>query len=223
MYKTYESFILWTNFDDNVKKELIRLGIKDKAELKKQVHLAKKGNLAHYLHDKKSDQNINFSFGILDAIFKDAVEAKKITDLRIGAIKMVHRIVPMALAKFYPIVAILGYVLGTSRAFNKIIAPILSDPGGGYSEFLKKLVMGTMKIAEGEIELKDRFSRAFVVSDGIVDIIKPEILLKFAIYIAEKMSKEDPNKIVPDNYIENELKKYLNDNYKINPEIPTKN
>ena len=128
----------------------------------------------------------------------------------------------MALAKFYPIAAILGYVFGTSRAFNKVIAPVLSDPGGGYSEFLKKFVMGTMKVAEGDIELKDRFTRAFVVSDGIIDIIKPEILLNFAVHISEKMSKIDPNKVVPDNYIENELKRYLNDKYKIDPQIPLK-
>lgn len=217
--KTYEGFVLWTNFDENVKKELIRLGIKDEKELKKQVKLAKKGNLAHYLHDKKQGE---FRFGMLSAIFKDAIEAKRITNFRIGTIKMVHRIAPMALAPFYPIAAILGYILGTSRAFNKVLAPILSDPGGDYSEFLKKFIMGTMKVAEGDIELKDRFSRAFVVSDGIVDMIKPEILQKFAIYSSEKMSKEDPNRVVPNNYIENELKSYLNDTYKIDPKIPLK-
>jgi hypothetical protein len=36
------------------------------------------------------------------------------------------------------------------------------------------------------------------------------------------MSTFDPNKEVPDHYIENELRKYLNTNYEIKPEIPLK-
>ena len=80
-----------------------------------------------------------------------------------------------------------------------------------------------MKIAEGEIPIKDRFTRAFVVSDGIIDFIKPEVLQEFSIYLSEKMSRMDPDSEVPENYIENQLKRYLNRRYDIDPEIPLKN
>ena len=79
-----------------------------------------------------------------------------------------------------------------------------------------------MKIAEGEVPIKDRFSRAFVVSDRIIDAIKPDVLHKFSLYLSKKMSEEDPDSIVPEHYIENELKTYLNDNFEIYPEIPLK-
>jgi ABC-type oligopeptide transport system substrate-binding subunit len=37
-----------------------------------------------------------------------------------------------------------------------------------------------------------------------------------------KMEAEPDDKPVPDHYIENELKKYLNDNYDVDPQIPLK-
>jgi hypothetical protein len=36
------------------------------------------------------------------------------------------------------------------------------------------------------------------------------------------MEVEPDDKPVPDHYIENELKQYLNDNYDVSPEIPLK-
>ena len=79
-----------------------------------------------------------------------------------------------------------------------------------------------MVIPEGEVKLKDRFTRAFVVSDRLVEAIKPQVLESFSKYLSDKMSLEDEDKEVPDNYIENELKSYLNKEFSINPEIPLK-
>jgi hypothetical protein len=75
-------------------------------------------------------------------------------------------------------------------------------------------------LPEGNLPLKDRFSRAFVVSDRLIEAIKPEVVDAFTTFISEKMSHEDENKEVPDHYIENELKTYLNDNFDVSPEIP---
>jgi hypothetical protein len=36
------------------------------------------------------------------------------------------------------------------------------------------------------------------------------------------MSREDQDKEVPDHYIENELKEYLNNRYDIDPKIPNR-
>jgi hypothetical protein len=77
-------------------------------------------------------------------------------------------------------------------------------------------------LPEGEVPLKDRFSRAFVVSDRLIDALKPEVVNSFTTFISNKMENEDDNKLVPDHYIENELKTYLNNNFDINPEIPLK-
>jgi hypothetical protein len=77
-----------------------------------------------------------------------------------------------------------------------------------------------MKIPEGQINIKDRFSRVFVVTDRLIDAIKPEVIDDFTTYISNHMAQEDDNAKVPDHYIENELKRYLNENFDVSPEIP---
>jgi hypothetical protein len=213
----YDSFLIREGFDKHIKSELLRIGIEDKDVIDEYIKQAHRGNLANHL--KKVGKK--FTFGMLNSLFVDATDAKRKTDIRVGILKAVHRILPMALAPFFPILAIVGYILGTSRAFNKIIAPILADPGKDYPDFLNKLVINSMKIAEGEIiQVKDRFSRAFVVSDNITEAIREEVLREFALYLSKKMERQDPDTEVPDFYIENELKKYLNRKFDIYPEIP---
>jgi hypothetical protein len=214
----YEQFLILEKFDDNFKAELQRLGITDEAEINRHLYFAHRGNLANYL--KTQGQEIKF--GMLRALFLDAQTAKKRTDLKVGIVKALHRVIPMALAPFFPIAAIFGMILGSTRAFNKIIAPILQDSSSTYEGFLKQFISSSMKVAEGEIPVKDRFTRAFVVSDRLVAAIRPEVLQSFSTYLSQKMSQENPDSSVPDNYIENELKEYLNQNFDVNPPIPLK-
>ena len=214
----YEQFLILEKFDDNFKLELQRLGITDPEEIDRHLYYAHRGHLADYLQS----QGTTMKFGMLLALFKDAQVAKRRTDLKVGVVKALHRVIPMALAPFFPIAALLGMILGSTRAFNKILAPILQDSSDTYEGFLKQLIDRSMKVAEGEIPVKDRFTRAFVVSDKLVTAIRPEILQNFANFLSNKMSLEDPGKEVPENYIENELKDYLNRNFQVNPPIPLK-
>ena len=219
MIKKYDKFLILEKFDDNFKDELKRLGVTDKDEINKHLYHAHRGHLADYLQSKDED----IKFGMLLALFKDAQVAKKRTDIKVGVVKAVHRILPMALAPFFPIAAILGMILGSTRAFNKILEPILKKPLTTYEEFLKSLIDTSMKVAEGEIPVKDRFTRAFVVSDKLVNAIRPEVLEEFSKELSEKMSLENPDNIVPVHFIENELKKFLNIKFDINPAITLKN
>lgn len=214
----YEQFLILEKFDDNFKAELQRLGITDEDEINRHLYFAHRGNLANYL----KTQGKEVKFGMLRALFLDAQVAKKRTDLKVGIVKAIHRVLPMALAPFFPIAAILGMVLGSTRAFNKILAPILQDASSTYEGFLKQFISSSMKVAEGEIPVKDRFTRAFVVSDRLVAAIRPEVLQQFSVYLSEKMAKEDQDKVVPEHYIENELKEYLNNNFDVDPRIPLK-
>jgi hypothetical protein len=215
--KNYNHFLILEKFDDNIIAELKRLGVTDKGDINTHLYHAHRGNLAKYLQEKGK----KFTFGMLYALFLDAQKAKSKTDIKTGVIKAIHRIAPMALAPFFPIIAILGYILGTSRAFNKVIAPILADPGKDFPTFLNKLITSSMKIAEGEIiPTKDRFSRAFVVSDNLVSAIKEDVLREFSRYLSDKMSRKNPDQEVPEHYIENQLKAYLNKRFDVDPEIP---
>lgn len=214
----YNQFLILEKFDDNFKAELLRLGITDEDEINRHLYHAHRGHLADYL----KTQGKEIKFGMLRALFLDAQTAKKRTDLKVGIVKAIHRVLPMVIAPFYPIAAVFGMIFGSTRAFNKILAPILQDSSTTYEGFLKKFIDRTIKVAEGEIPVKDRFSRAFVVSDKLVTAIRPEVLQQFSFDLSNKMSNEDPDKVVPDNYIENELKQYINQNFDVNPPIPLK-
>ena len=220
MIKKYNEFLLTEKYDKFIRAKLIELGVRDKEELEKQINLAKSGFLSTYLSEKGE----KFTFGILNAIFKDAIRAKKITNIKKGIHNIIPSIVPLALAPWYPVAAVIGSVFGASRMFHKIFDPIFNyiNPQSKYTDFLKKMIDIYMLIPEGEVPLKDRFTRAFVVSDRLVDAIKPDVLDKFSDYLSSEMAIKEQDEEVPDHYIENELKEYLNREFNIDPEIPLK-
>lgn len=218
--KKYNDFLILEKYDKNIKAELIKMGVTDKEELKKQINLSKEGHLGAYLHSKGH----NFTFGLLKAIFKDAIDAKKKTTLKKNIFNILPIVIPLSLAPFFPVLAVVGTIFGSSRLAHRVFDTIFTylEPQSKYTDFLKKTVDTCMKIPEGDVPLKDRFTRAFVVSDRLIDAIKPEVINDFTQFISDKMSKQDDDKIVPDHFIENELKIYLNDNFDIDPEIPLK-
>ena len=217
-YNTYinENLLLK---DDYLEAELSKMGVEGD-ELKKQVVLAKKGQLGTYLIENGGE----FTFGILSAIFKDAKEAKFMQDTKKALWSSLPRAVPLVMAPFFPIMAIVGLVFGGTRLFNRITKPIFQnmDPDSKYVDFLKSFVKAAAKVPEGEVEIKDRFTRAFVVQDRLIDALKPEVIDAFATHLGKKMAAEPEDKAVPHNYIENELKQYLNENFDVSPEIPLK-
>ena len=194
------------------------MGVNDKEELENQIAISKKGYLANYLQDKGE----RFTFGILKAIFQDALVAKKRTNLKKGIFSIIPRVLPLALIPFFPTLAIVGAIFGSSRDAYKIFDVVFEylNPSSKYTDFLKKMVDTYMKIPEGNVNLKDRFSRAFVVSDRLIDALKPEVINEFTNFVVDKMNNEDDNIDVPLHYIENELKEYLNNNFDVNPKIP---
>ena len=218
--KNYNQFLILEKYDRNIKSKLIEMGVTDEDELKRQVHLAKNGHLSHYLNEKGE----KFTFGILNAIFKDAIDAKIKTNIKRGIFNILPSVIPLALIPFFPIAAMVSVVFGTSRIFHRIFDPVFDyiNPHSKYTDFLKMMIDMYMKIPEGDVTFKDRFTRAFVVSDRLVEAIKPEVLQKFSLELSEKMASIDSNMEVPTHYIENELKDYLNRNFEINPQIPLK-
>jgi len=218
--KKYNDFLILEKYDKNITNYLKSIGVTDKEELKKQVSLSKQGHLGTYLHSKGD----KFTFGILKAIFKDAIDAKKKTALKKNIFNLLPVAIPLSLAPYFPILALVGTVFGSSRFVHKIFDTIFDylEPQSKYVDFLKKTIDTYMMLPEGNVPLKDRFSRAFVVSDRLIEALKPEVVNSFTTFISEKMDKEDDDKLVPDHYIENELKMYLNDNFDIDPEIPLK-
>jgi hypothetical protein len=216
----YNEFLILEKYDKNIKAQLIKMGVTDKEELKKQISLSKQGHLGAYLHSKGD----SFTFGILKAIFKDAVDAKKKTTLKKNIFSILPIAIPLSLAPFFPMLAIIGTVFGSSRLGHRIFETIFAylEPQSKYTDFLKKTIDTFMMLPEGNVPLKDRFTRAFVVSDRLIESLKPEVIDDFTSKISQKMQSEDDDRLVPDHYIENELKSYLNNEYDVNPKIPLK-
>ena len=178
--------------------------------------LGREGKLSQHLREKGK----KFTFGMLKYLFNDAIEYKKKREMIKGGYIMFHRLVPMVLSVVYFPVAIVSYILGASRAFDKVIMPILENPDKKYNDFLVKMVKGAIAISEGEIKHvleDDWFYNAFVMDDNLIKMVRPEILRTFAVELSYKMEQEPEDKEVPRNYIENEFKMYLNEKFNITP------
>lgn len=216
----YNDFLIKEAYDKNVKAKLIEMGVENPHELKRQVWLAKHGHIGNYLTKRGS----KFTFGLLHAIFLDAINAKRVTKVKKAFLNILPSVLPLALVPFFPTIAIIGTIFGTSRIFHRVFNPLFEylNPQSKYADFLKKMIDSYMKIPEVDIEFKDRFTRAFVVSDEFVHVVKPEILDEFSTFLCKKMERTNPDDEVPNYYIENELKKFINKKYKIDPPIPLK-
>ena len=210
----YNEFLFEGN---NVKKELLKLGY-EKKELSEIQNKVITGELGSFLNSEGK----SFTFGILNAIYLDSIELHRNYELRKGGVKALIRAIPMAFSPISVLASYIGMAFGGSRAVNKILKPILENPSRNYPDFLKKLISKSMSVVEGEIGGTDPIKNAFVVSDGLVDMLNQDVIYDFTIYLSGKMSKEDSDSIVPDYYIENELRKYLNNKFNLNPELSMK-
>ena len=223
--KNYKSFVKIYEMESNeMPINVINSHIdKDPKKAKEEYEkiLGREGKLSEYL----KNNNEKFTFGILKSIFEDAIEYKKNRELKKGAYKFLHRAVPMALSFFFFPAWLIGQILGASRAFNKIIVPLLNKPEHKYNDFLMKFIKGTIALSEGEIKYimeNDWFYNIFAIKDGTLNMIRKEYIIEFATDLSYHMAKEPDDKEVPENYIENHLKTWLNDKFKINPKMSLK-
>jgi len=184
---------------------------KSKKELEEEYvkKIGKNGQLYKYLQKEK------LTFGMLDALWEDAIKYKKKREYIKGTYKFIHRALPMALGPFLFPIWIINMVLGSSRALNKILVSALKV--NTYHNFLTDFVEKTMAIMEGDIRLvmeKDWFYNIFAVDPGLIKMVRQEHIIEFAKYMAYKMKEEDEDKIVPENYLENEFRTFLNNKFK---------
>ena len=193
----------------------------ESVKLEYEKELGRQGQLS--THFRKTGKK--FTFGVLKGIFQDAIDYKKKRELVKGTYKFLHRAAPMALAFFYFPLWLAANVLGASRALNKVLQPLLKNPENNYNDFLVKLVKGTMAIMEGEIKYvmgDDWYYNAFVMDDNLIKMVRKDVLRLFAIELANTMENEDDKKVVPHHYVENELKKFLNEKFGITPAMELK-
>lgn len=157
------------------------------------------------------------TFGQLKKIVQTAQNKNLFMDTSEGVYKATLRLLPW----FFPQIAIAGFLGSSIRAFNKIIKPGLEDTRG-YKSWWGKTLIKLMDAVEGDIPHEDPISKIFFISDGLLFMLDRKYKLKFARYISELASNKPDNEPVPEYFVENELRKWINEKFLINPPLPPK-
>ena len=162
------------------------------------------------------------TFGQLRELVETATSKRIQADMGRGVFKTLWRVIPF----FIPQVLLAAVGITVTRAINKIITPALKDTQG-YKSWWGKVVLKAMDIAEGDyipdVALgDDPLSKIFFISDGLLQMIRDKYKLKFARYVAEVAASKPDNEPVPEWFVENLLRDYLNQKFLLNPPLPIK-
>jgi len=157
------------------------------------------------------------AFGQLRSLVESAKTKKLVFDVGEGGFKATLRLLPW----FFPQLALAGFTGSVIRAFNKIFRPALEDTTG-YKTWWGKTVMRIFNLVEGDLGVEDPLSKIFFVSDGLLTMIDNREKIKFARYISEVAEKKPDSEEVPDFFVENELRNWLNERFLLDPPLPPK-
>lgn len=157
------------------------------------------------------------TFGQLKALVDSAKSERLWKGVGEGGFKALIRLIPW----FLPQVAIAGFVGSSVRALNKILRPTITETQN-YKTWWGKAVMKSFDLAEGDLSIEDPLSRVFFISDGLMTMMDDKYKLKFANYISDIASSKPDNEEVPDFFVENELRKWVNEKFLIDPPLPPK-
>ena len=157
------------------------------------------------------------TFGQLREIVTNAKAKRLYQHIGEGGYKATLRLLPW----FFPQLAIAGFTGSILRAFNKIFRPGLEETTG-YKTWWGKTIMTIFNLVEGELGVGDPLSKIFFISDGLMTMLDDKLKVKFARYIAEIASEKSDDEEVPEYFVENELRKYLNEKFLLDPPLSPK-
>jgi hypothetical protein len=157
------------------------------------------------------------TFGQLKAIVDSATKKRIFTNLGEGGYKATLRLLPW----FLPQLMLAGAAASITRAINKIIRPALEDTQT-YKTWWGKAVIKSFNIAEGEINLSDPLTKIFFISDGLLTLMNDKYKVKFARYISSLADSKPDSEPVPEYFVENELRHWLNEKFLLDPPLPPK-
>jgi hypothetical protein len=157
------------------------------------------------------------TFGQLKALVDSATKKRIFKHVGEGGVKATIRLLPW----FVPQLFIAGAIAGAVRAANKILSPSLVETDN-YKTFWGKAILKSFKIAEGEINLSDPLTKIFFISDGLMTMLDDRYKVKFAKHIANLADSKSDSDEVPEYFVENELRQWINDKFLLNPPLPEK-
>jgi hypothetical protein len=158
------------------------------------------------------------TFGQLRELVENAKSDRLFLHIGEGGYKATLRLLPW----FFPQLAIAGFTGSLIRAFNKVFRPTLEETTG-YKTWWGKTVMKIFNLVEGELGTTDPLSRIFFISDGLMTMLDDKLKVKFARYIADIASEKPDDEEVPEFFVENELRHWLNEKFLLDPPLSPKN
>ena len=157
------------------------------------------------------------TFGQLKELVRAASKTRLYKHMGEGGFKATIRLIPF----FLPQLMIPGIIAGAARAINKILKPGLTETEN-YKTFWGKSILMAFKITEGDIDLEDPLSKIFFISDGLMTLMDDKYRIKFSRYIADLADEKPDDEEVPEYFVENELRNWVNDKFLLDPPLPPK-
>lgn len=157
------------------------------------------------------------TFGQLKALVESGSKKRILKHVGEGGYKATLRLLPW----FIPQLAFAGFTGSIIRAVNKILRPTLQETSN-YKTWWGKVIMRSFDLAEGELNLKDPLTSIFFISDGLLTLMDDKYKIRFARYIAELASEMPDDQEVPEFFVENELRHWLNEKFLLDPPLKPK-
>ena len=157
------------------------------------------------------------TFGQLRAIVDSATNKRLYKHIGEGGFKATLRLLPW----FLPQLAVAGFITSTVIAINKILKPALTETET-YKTWWGKAVLKAFDLTEGELHLNDPLYEIFFISDGLMTMLDDKYKVKFARHIADLASSMPDDQEVPEFFVENELRNWINEKFLLNPPLPPK-
>ena len=212
-YKS-EKFRLGLNFN---KRPLYPLDYVSEDSLNEEIEPSEKAVKNICDAKKFCEAQGKITFGQLREIVTNAKTKRLYQHIGEGGYKATLRLLPW----FFPQLAIAGFTGSLLRAFNKIFRPSIEETTG-YKTWWGKTIMTIFNLVEGELGAGDPLSKIFFISDGLMTMLDDKLKVKFARYIAEIASEKPDDEEVPEYFVENELRKYLNEKFLLDPPLSPK-
>jgi len=157
------------------------------------------------------------TFGQLKALVDSTTNKRLFQHIGEGGFKATIRLLPW----FLPQLAIAGFTGSVIRAINKILKPTLSETRN-YKTWWGKVVMKMFDFTEGELNLNDPLTKVFFISDGLMSLMDEKYKIKFARHISELATEMPDNQEVPEFFVENELRFWINSKFLLDPPLKYK-
>jgi hypothetical protein len=157
------------------------------------------------------------TFGQLRSLVETATDKRLRKHIGEGGYKAILRLLPW----FLPQLSIAGFTGSIIRAANKILRPTLEETTN-YKTWWGKTIMRSFDLVEGELGISDPLTKIFFISDGLLTLMDDRFKVKFARYIAELASEMPDDQEVPEYFVEDELRHWLNEKFLLDPPLSPK-